>query len=258
MAKRFTDTNKWDKLWFRKLPPAYKCLWDYLFTKCDHAGIYDVDLGLASFVIGHEFEEKKVLDIFKDQLQQIKPNKWFLRKFIQFQYGELSDQCKPHIAVIKRLNQYNIKYAKGLETLKDKDKVKVKVKKSVEERAKIFAKEVSAYIVDKKIDVEEETMLDFYNYWIESNKHGTMRFEMEKVFDIGRRLGTWKKNTKQFNKFDNNQTSTIDNFKFDSTGKAVIGYCEKCLKSDFYNPKYVLNSDSKCCSGKILPKREKN
>jgi len=42
---------------------------------------------------------------------------------------------------------------------------------------------------------------DFIAYWTE---HGVndkkMRFEKEKSFDVGRRLGTWKKNEKNFNK----------------------------------------------------------
>ena len=76
MAKRFTDTNKWDKLWFRKLKPEYKCLWEYLITKCDLAGIYDVDLGLASFIIGYEFRYDTVIKTFEDQIQVLKENKF--------------------------------------------------------------------------------------------------------------------------------------------------------------------------------------
>jgi hypothetical protein len=32
----------------------------------------------------------------------------------------------------------------------------------------------------------------FYNYWTETNKAGTrMRFELQPVFEIGKRLATW-------------------------------------------------------------------
>jgi hypothetical protein len=41
----------------------------------------------------------------------------------------------------------------------------------------------------------------FYNYWIELNKSGTkMRFELERTFEISRRLVTWANNDKGFNK----------------------------------------------------------
>lgn len=41
----------------------------------------------------------------------------------------------------------------------------------------------------------------FFNYWTESNVNGKkMRFEMEKVFDLKRRLSTWAKNDKEWNK----------------------------------------------------------
>ena len=41
----------------------------------------------------------------------------------------------------------------------------------------------------------------FFNYWTESNVNGKkMRFEMEKVFDLKRRLATWAKNDKDWNK----------------------------------------------------------
>lgn len=35
---------------------------------------------------------------------------------------------------------------------------------------------------------------DFVNYWTEANPKGKMRFEFQKIFEISRRLATWKKN----------------------------------------------------------------
>lgn len=44
----------------------------------------------------------------------------------------------------------------------------------------------------------------FCNYWTESKPNGKkMRFEMQKTFDIKRRLATWAKNESQFNKSPN-------------------------------------------------------
>ncbi len=45
----------------------------------------------------------------------------------------------------------------------------------------------------------KETLRAFYDYWTESNPNGKkMRFEMQKVFDVKRRLATWKRNESNF------------------------------------------------------------
>lgn len=52
----------------------------------------------------------------------------------------------------------------------------------------------------------KEMLREFYNYWTEKNDNGKkMRFEMQKVFDVSRRLATWSKN----NKFKNNGIQQI-------------------------------------------------
>ena len=44
-------------------------------------------------------------------------------------------------------------------------------------------------------------------------------------------------------------------FKLDATGNAVLGYCSKCNKSDFYDPFKVHNLDSNCCNSKLVPEK---
>ena len=93
---------------------------------------------------------------------------------------------------------------------------------------------------------------DFCNYWTESNIGGTkMKFEMQKTFDISRRLAKWIQNSKDWNIEGKVELSE---FKLDSTGYCYIGYCDKCGESDFYK-EYDLNKDSRCCKVKIKPKR---
>lgn len=36
----------------------------------------------------------------------------------------------------------------------------------------------------------------FFDYWTETNEKGKLRFQFEKVFDIGRRMDTWRSNMK--------------------------------------------------------------
>jgi uncharacterized protein YdaU (DUF1376 family) len=69
--------------------------------------------------------------------------------------------------------------------------------KTLTERQIDFGKELKTYV-----DKYGNTMCkEFFDYWTESNANGKkMRFEMEKVFDLKRRLVTWKSRQKNFNK----------------------------------------------------------
>ena len=70
------------------------------------------------------------------------------------------------------------------------------------EREKVFSNRLIDY-VDK---YGAQMVREFYDYWTESNEGGAkMRFEMEKVFDVGRRLATWANRDKKFNTGKNGQ-----------------------------------------------------
>jgi len=50
----------------------------------------------------------------------------------------------------------------------------------------------------------------FFDYWTERNKSGTkQRWELEKTFEIGKRLKTWFNNAKNWQKRDNNEVEFI-------------------------------------------------
>ena len=135
MAKRFTDSDKWKKSWFRKLPPDLKCLWVYICDNCDICGLWDVDFELASVFIGVSFDEAVVRREFEKQFKEISKNKWFIKDFVSFQYGELTETNHMHRGVINKLKELGV--FKGLpspyvgdkdkDIYKDKDKVKDKV-----------------------------------------------------------------------------------------------------------------------------------
>jgi len=107
MSKRFTDTGIWKKQWYRKLPPRLKCFWAYLLDNCDSAGIWDSDFGLASYQIGEEVAESD-LTAFGDRIEKLEDNKYLLNTFINFQYGQLSDKCKPHLPVLRILKKHGL------------------------------------------------------------------------------------------------------------------------------------------------------
>ena len=112
MAKRFLDTNLFRKRWIRELDTDMKLFWVYLLTDCDHAGIWDVDVERASFQLNVNLMEVEILETFNKKIVPFKRDKWFVPKFIEYQYGELNDNIRPHQSVIKILEKY--KLHKGL------------------------------------------------------------------------------------------------------------------------------------------------
>lgn len=114
MAKRFTDTDKWKKQFIRGLEGAYKLLWLYILDDCDMAGIWPVDMEVARIRIGEPVEIPAALRLFGDRIEQLDGGKkWFIRDFILFQYGELKETNRMHLAVINTLKKNNINPQQG-------------------------------------------------------------------------------------------------------------------------------------------------
>ncbi|QDP48466.1 MAG: hypothetical protein Unbinned6747contig1000_24 [Prokaryotic dsDNA virus sp.] len=195
MAKRFIDTKIWDKAWFRKLSVNGKLLWVYILTKCDHAGILDADWEAASFFIGYNISEyEEIPDQIKHKMISIEDDQFFIPSFIEYQYGALRINSKPHLSVIKRLEEKGLNnyLQKSLVSLKDKDK-----EKDIDKREDKFIEKVNSIIKEKKYSNEETD--NFVGFWTERNTSNTkMRFELQQTFDIGRRLSTWVKNNKDW------------------------------------------------------------
>lgn len=135
MSKRFTDNEKWKKQWFRKLPDNMKLLWIYICDNCNIAGIWDVDLELASFLIGSQIDEKFALSAMEKQIMVLSPSKWIIKDFVNFQYGDLIPNNNMHKAVIRVLESSGASQGlvRGYLAPMDKDKVKDKVKDTVKE-----------------------------------------------------------------------------------------------------------------------------
>ncbi len=120
--KRFTETQKWSDPWFRTLKPETKLLWQWILDNCDHAGIIEPDMELASFQIGYAMG-MDTLSLLGDRIKRLDDKKWMVVKFIAFQYGVLSEDCKGHNPVFASLKKHGVKgYAKGIHTPQDTDK----------------------------------------------------------------------------------------------------------------------------------------
>lgn len=109
MAKRFTDTDKWKKTWYRKLRPVHKVFWSYILDNCDNAGIWEVDFELAESFVGEPLSEAAILATFAKQIHTFAGGKrWFLLDFIDFQYGALKPTNNAHKSVISILTRHRL------------------------------------------------------------------------------------------------------------------------------------------------------
>lgn len=105
MARRLTDSTKWDSEWFRLLPTKMKCAFFYIYDKCDHAGFWIPDFGLMSYVIGDEITQQDVESHFCDVLERTKNNKYFILGFLPLQYKKLRRNNKVHQSAIHILEE---------------------------------------------------------------------------------------------------------------------------------------------------------
>jgi hypothetical protein len=102
MAKRMTDSTKWNDGWFTDLPMDMKLVWLYILDMCDHSGVYKVNLKLLKFQTGSERTEEEIIVYLKDRIF-IKSDKWFIPKFISFQYKNFFTSKTPAIVSAKEL-----------------------------------------------------------------------------------------------------------------------------------------------------------
>ena len=197
MAKRMTDTDKWKKRFLKDLNYANKLLWLYMLDDCNHAGIWDIDLEVASIRIGLDVDIDDLLK-FGDKIVVFDNNeKVFIPAFIDFQYGELNPNSNVHKSVISLLQKYNLEgYMKGSQGVqctlqdKDKDKVIVKAKAKVKRFVKPTIEEVSDYCNERNNDVDAEKFYDYYS----SNGWKVGKNAMK---DWKASVRTWEKNTAQ-------------------------------------------------------------
>jgi len=146
MSKRLTDIGKWDKIWFRKLKPVYKCFWNYVCDRCDFSGIWEVDFETANHFIGENLNISEIKDLFKKQYIELNGgSRWLIKDFIAFQYGSFNEQNKMFNPIKNNLSKYGVSMGDiwGIYPGKDKVTVTVKVKDKDKEGNK--RKEINAY-----------------------------------------------------------------------------------------------------------------
>lgn len=202
MAKRFTDTEKWKKGFVRSLPPAYKLLWLYMLDDCDNAGVWQVEVEVASIRIGSKLNEKEALKLFGNNVISFdEGSKWFIKEFVKFQQGvthiaELNSNSNPHKSILRIVEQYKL-----LE-LEDNPKEYIEEVKTAKKNAR-FKKptldELEHYCIERqnKVDIQK-----FYNFY-ESNGWKVGKNPMK---DWRASVRTWESNSFDDKKQSKTQT----------------------------------------------------
>jgi hypothetical protein len=137
MAKRFFSTEIWEEDWFLEMPTEYQLFWFYICLKCDHAGLFKVNMKKFNMINRSKvlpFTALKYFNTGKERIRIVSESLWLIEDFFVFQYGETMNlNSKVHESVERIYNQANIQLTsiRGLKDLKDrvKDKDKDKEKK---------------------------------------------------------------------------------------------------------------------------------
>ncbi len=182
MAKRFTASEKWDDPWFCSLNPIEKLFWLYVLDKCDHAGLWQANWPLVKFHLG----EIPDLSKFEGRLSEIERDRYFIQKFIEFQYKSLNPANKVHQSIISKLEKQGACKPLGspLQGAKDKDKEKDKDK----DKDKVpNLEEVRSYCLERNNGVNPEAWINHYQ------AKGWM-IGKSKMRDWKAAVRTWEKN----------------------------------------------------------------
>lgn len=129
MAKRLTDTEKWNDDWYISLSNDYRIIWQWLLDNCNHAGICKRSMRLLNFMCNTNVTEEEMIVSMSGRVL-ISNNIWFIPKFLKFQYTSLTSQRPVIISVVKELEKHNLisiipeSFGNDYLIIKDKDKDK--------------------------------------------------------------------------------------------------------------------------------------
>ena len=111
MANRFLDTNYYKSPFVRGLKGALKSLYSFIICDCDGAGVWGLDLEVASLYIGFPITKQEFVENFVDtaKARDIGNNRYFFPDFIEHQYPQgLQDTNPAHKNFIITLQKFNL------------------------------------------------------------------------------------------------------------------------------------------------------
>ena len=109
MSKRFIDSEIFKSKFLKGLTPEAKLFYIYLFCECDYCGIWKVEMDIAIVRLGISLNEEELLKSLRGKVVPFDDGaKWFIPKFVEFQYGVLSLESKLHKRVFDSLKKENL------------------------------------------------------------------------------------------------------------------------------------------------------
>ena len=168
MSKRYTDTEKWKKQWFRKLTPIEKATWYFITEQCDNVGVWDADKGVAEFMVGGEIDWDAFIARINNNIEILDNGKWWIVDYCKFQHTDLSpdSKSKPVMSYIKLLKKHGLydRVMKDLKVIESSSKgLKERVKEK--EEVKVEEKEWGLELVEEKEssrDIFRNEVLEYY------------------------------------------------------------------------------------------------
>ncbi len=144
MAKRLTDTEKWNDDWFISLSNDYRIIWQWLLDNCNHAGICKRSMKLLNMMCNTDISEDEMIKSMNGRIILV-DNNWFIPKFLKFQYTGLQSNKPVIVSVCKELEKYGYdrlipeSFGNDYIIIKDKSKDKdILVKQNTENNGKQF------------------------------------------------------------------------------------------------------------------------
>lgn len=106
VMKRFTETDKWRDSWFADLTTTEKLAYIYIMDTCDVAGVWDANIKLANFSLGVKVDWDALFVKMGKRAHKLTDGKLFLTRFVAFQYGKLSTDCRPHYPIFRLIEKH--------------------------------------------------------------------------------------------------------------------------------------------------------
>ena len=110
MAKRFRDTELYDKEKFMLLPPRLKVASDILNLRCNFFGDWQINMTKLNSEIGESVTIDEVLENFKVRI--FDNDKLYIEGFVGFQYGDEEERLSPtnrfHQNIAKKLKSFGL------------------------------------------------------------------------------------------------------------------------------------------------------
>jgi hypothetical protein len=155
-----------------------------------------------------KFKDKRVkgdwLDLSSDDLQIIKE----LAKNIQTKAANNpnypNETLSDSVYVYDNDSVYDSVIVSDIDSEIKKEKISVEI--SAPEKVKSFKQFTEQDLRDEirrhraSFALQDSDLLEFFKYWTEKSASGRMRFQMERTWDTGGRLGTWQARKKEFSK----------------------------------------------------------